>query len=91
MISIESIESRASKLIERVLSNRDPEHHRLVFLQWATSLEILLFDEGGEKGAGGCSTCARSHTARARKDARGVAGSSRQAAYPGAVRSVAAL
>ena len=31
MISIESIESRASKLIERVLSNRDPEHHRLVF------------------------------------------------------------
>lgn len=50
MISIESIESRASKLIERVLSNRDPEHHRLFFLQWATSLEILLFDEGGEKG-----------------------------------------
>ena len=49
MISVESIESRASKLIERVLSNRDPEDHRLVFLQWATSLEILLFDEGGEK------------------------------------------
>lgn len=50
MISIETIEARASRLIERVLSNRDPDHHRLVFLQWATSLEILLFDEGGEKG-----------------------------------------
>ncbi len=50
MISIESIESRASQLIERALSDRDPHHYRLVFLQWATSLEILLFDEGGEKG-----------------------------------------
>ena len=50
MISVESIESRASKLIDRVLSARDPDHHRLVFLQWATSLEILLVDEGGEKG-----------------------------------------
>ena len=50
MISLNAIEARASQLIDRVLSARDPDHHRLVFLQWATSLEILLFDEGGEKG-----------------------------------------
>ena len=50
MISIESIESRASELIERALSDRHPQHYRLVFLEWATAFELLLSDEGGEKG-----------------------------------------
>ena len=50
MISIETIEARASELIERALSGRDPGHYRIVLLEWATALEMLLAAEGGKKG-----------------------------------------
>ena len=50
MISLNAIEARASQLIDRALSDRHPHHHRLVFLEWATAFELLLSDEGGEKG-----------------------------------------
>ena len=50
MISIETIEARASELIERALSGRDPDHYRIVLLEWATALEMLLAAEGGKKG-----------------------------------------
>ena len=51
MISIETIESRASELIERALSDKDPVHYQPVFLDWATSLYLLLSAEGGHQGA----------------------------------------
>ena len=50
MISVESVECRALQLIDRALSARDPDHYRLVFLEWATALELLLSDEGGTQG-----------------------------------------
>ena len=50
MISIETIEARASELIERAVSGRDPDHYRIVLLEWATALEMLLAAEGGKKG-----------------------------------------
>ena len=50
MISIETIEARASELIERALSGRDPDHYRIVLLEWATAFEMLLAVEGGKKG-----------------------------------------
>ena len=51
MISIETIEARASELIERALSDKDPVHYQPVFLDWATSLYMLLSSEGDTKGA----------------------------------------
>ena len=50
MISVESVECRALQLIDRALSARDPDHYRLVLLEWATALELLLSDEGGTQG-----------------------------------------
>lgn len=50
MISIETIEARASELIERALSDKDPVHYQPVFLDWATSLYMLLSSEGDAKG-----------------------------------------
>ena len=50
MISIETIEARASELIERALSDKDPVHYQPVFLDWAMSLHLLLSSEGGIKG-----------------------------------------
>ena len=50
MISIESIESRASKLIDRALSGRESDHCRIILLEWATAFEMLLAVEGGKKG-----------------------------------------
>ena len=50
MISIETIEARASELIERALSDKDPVHYQPVFLDWAMSLYLLLSSEGGTKG-----------------------------------------
>ena len=50
MISIETIEARASELIERALSDKDPVHYQPVFLDWAMSLYLLLSAEGGTKG-----------------------------------------
>ena len=32
------------------LSGRDPDHYRIVLLEWATALEMLLAAEGGKKG-----------------------------------------
>ena len=59
MISIETIEARASELIERALSDKDPVHYQPVFLDWAMSLYLLLSSEGDTKGAKrrrGCGT-----------------------------------
>ena len=51
MISIETIEARASELIERALSDKDPVPYQPVFLDWATSLYLLLSAEGAPRGA----------------------------------------
>ena len=40
----------ATQLIDRALSGRDPDHYRIVLLEWATALEMLLASEGGKKG-----------------------------------------
>ena len=50
MISVNVINYRASQLIDRALSGRDPDHYRIVLLEWATALEMLLASEGGKKG-----------------------------------------
>ena len=41
MISVNVINYRASQLIDRALSGRDPDHYRIVLLEWATALEML--------------------------------------------------
>ena len=50
MISVNVINYRASQLIDRALSGRDPDHCCIVFLEWATAFEMLLAAEGGKKG-----------------------------------------
>ena len=50
MISVNAINYQASQLIDRALSGRDPGHYRIVLLEWATALEMLLAAEGGKKG-----------------------------------------
>ena len=50
MISVNAINYRATQLIDRALSGRDPDHYRIVLLEWATALEMLLASEGGKKG-----------------------------------------
>ena len=50
MISVNVINYRASQLIDRAVSGRDPDHYRIVLLEWATALEMLLASEGGKKG-----------------------------------------
>ena len=50
MISVNVINYRASQLIDRALSDCDPDHYRIVLLEWATALEMLLASEGGKKG-----------------------------------------
>ena len=83
MISIETIEARASELIERALSGRDPDHYRIVLLEWATALEMLLAAEGGKKGeAAALRLQERIESARSAILAVGT-GSTRQAAAPG--------
>ena len=42
MISVNAIDYQASKLIERALSGREPEHYAIVLLEWATAFEMLL-------------------------------------------------
>ena len=49
MISVNAINYRATQLIDRALSGRDPDHYRIVLLEWATALEMLLASEGGKK------------------------------------------
>jgi hypothetical protein len=50
MISVNVVNYRASQLIDRAVSGRDPDHYRIVLLEWATALEMLLASEGGKKG-----------------------------------------
>ena len=81
MISVESIESRASRLIERVLSSGDPDDFHLLFLEWAKAFELLLSDEAGAEG--------RAAALRLQQRIESVlapavgTGSTRQAASPG--------
>ena len=49
MISVNVINYRATQLIDRALSGRDPDHYRIVLLEWATALEMLLAAEGAKK------------------------------------------
>ena len=50
MISVNAINYQASQLIDRALSGREPDHCRIVLLEWATAFEMLLAAEGGKKG-----------------------------------------
>ena len=50
MISVNVVNYRASQLIDRAVSGRDPDHYRIVLLEWATALEMLLAAEVGKKG-----------------------------------------
>ena len=83
MISVNAINYQASQLIDRALSGRDPGHYRIVLLEWATALEMLLAAEGGKK----CEAAAmrlqeRIESARSAILAVGT-GSTRQAAAQG--------
>ena len=83
MISVNAINYQASKLIERALSGREPEHYAIVLLEWATAFEMLLAAEGGKKGeAAALRLHERIESARAAILAAGT-GSTRQAAAPG--------
>ena len=50
MISVNAINYQATQLIDRALSGRDPDHYRVVLLEWATAFEMLLAVEWGKKG-----------------------------------------
>ena len=50
MLSVDAINYRATQLIERAVSGRDPDHYAIVLLEWATAFEMLLAAEGGKKG-----------------------------------------
>ena len=83
MISVNAINYRATQLIDRALSGRDPDHYRIVLLEWATALEMLLAAEGGKKGeAAAMRLQERIESARSAILAVGT-GSTRQAAAQG--------
>ena len=85
MISVNAINYQASQLIDRALSGRDPGHYRIVLLEWATALEMLLAAEGGKKGEGEAAALRlqeRIESARSAILAAGT-GSTGQAAAPG--------
>ena len=83
MISVNAINYQASQLIDRALSGRDPGHYRIVLLEWATALEMLLAAEGGKKGeAAAMRLQERIESARSAILAVGT-GSTRQAAAQG--------
>ena len=83
MISVNVINYRASQLIDRAVSGRDPDHYRIVLLEWATALEMLLAAEGGKKGeAAALRLQERIESARSAILAAGT-GSTGQAAAPG--------
>ena len=50
MISVNAINYQASQLIDRALSGREPDHCRVILLEWATAFEMLLAVEGGKQG-----------------------------------------
>ena len=83
MISVNVVNYRASQLIDRAVSGRDPDHYRIVLLEWATALEMLLAAEGGKKGeAAALRLHERIESARSAILAAGT-GSTGQAAAPG--------
>ena len=85
MISVNAVNYRATQLIERALSGCDPDHYRIVLLEWATALEMLLAAEGGKKGEGEAAALRlqeRIESARSAILAAGT-GSTGQAAAPG--------
>ncbi len=83
MISVNAVNYRATQLIERALSGCDPDHYRIVLLEWATALEMLLAAEGGKKGeAAAMRLQERIESARSAILAVGT-GSTRQAAAQG--------
>ena len=83
MISVNAIDYQASQLIDRALSGREPDHYRIVLLEWATALEMLLAAEGGKKGeAVALRLQERIESARSAILAAGT-GSTGQAAAPG--------
>ena len=83
MISVNVINYRATQLIDRALSGRDPDHCCIVFLEWATAFEMLLAAEGGKKGeAAALRLHERIESARSAILAAGT-GSTGQAAAPG--------
>ena len=83
MISVNAVNYRATQLIERALSGCDPDHYRIVLLEWATALEMLLAAEGGKKGeAASMRLQERIESARSAILAVGT-GSTRQAAAQG--------
>ena len=49
MISVNAINYQASQLIDRALSGREPDHCRVILLEWATAFEMLLAVEGAKK------------------------------------------
>ena len=83
MISVNAINYQATQLIDRALSGREPDHYRIVLLEWATALEMLLAAEGGKKGeAVALRLQERIESARSAILAAGT-GSTGQAAAPG--------
>ena len=83
MISVNAINYQATQLIDRALSGREPDHYRIVLLEWATALEMLLAAEGGKKGeAVAVRLQERIESARSAILAAGT-GSTGQAAAPG--------
>ena len=85
MISVNAINYQATQLIDRALSGREPDHYRIVLLEWATALEMLLAAEGGKKGEGEAAALRlqeRIESARSAILAAGT-GSTGQAAAPG--------
>lgn len=83
MLSVDAINYRATQLIERAVSGRDPDHYAIVLLEWATALEMLLAAEGGKKGeAAAMRLQERIESARSAILAVGT-GSTRQAAAQG--------
>ena len=83
MISVNVVNYRASQLIDRAVSGRDPDHYRIVLLEWATAFEMLLAVEGGKKGeAAALRLHERIESARSAILAAGT-GSTGQAAAPG--------
>ena len=83
MISVDSINYQATQLIDRALSGREPDHLRIILLEWATAFEMLLAAEGGKKGeAAALRLQERIESARSAILAAGT-GSTGQAAAPG--------
>ena len=83
MISVNAINYQATQLIDRALSGREPDHLRILLLEWATAFEMLLATEGGKKGeAAALRLHERIESARSAILAAGT-GSTGQAAAPG--------